>query len=261
MFDIDRIITAGGAEQYDIDYTQASNRAYVIDISNGTNSPVVTRIPNMRFARTMISLVVLPNGHTLALGGQSSVALFSDNDAILYAEIYNPVTNTWSDLSAPMRTPRTYHSVGLLLKDGRVLHGGGGLCGAGCDNLVRDTWQHPNVEILTPPYLLTSAGQPVASRPSITLGPSTFTPNSQIAVTLANATAGSHTFALMKLGTSTHTVNLDQRRIPLSVVSRSGDVFTLQIPANPVHSPPGLYWLFAMDPNGVPSWGWDLRRA
>jgi galactose oxidase len=260
MYDIGKLIVAGGAPTYDVEYMPASNRAYTIDFSNGTMTPTVTRLPDMRFPRTMISLVVLPNGQTIAIGGQVFVFLFSDEGGVLFVELYDPVSNTWKDLSSPMKTIRTYHGVGMLMRDGRVLHGGSGLCGEGCDDLEKNPWNHPDVEILVPPYLLDAAGNPVASRPNITAGPSTFSPNSTIAVTVGNAGAGAHTFAMMKLGTSTHTVNLDQRRVPLPVVSRNGNVFTLQLPANGVDCPPGLYWLFAMDPSGVPSIGWNLRR-
>ncbi|MGT2489831.1 Kelch repeat-containing protein [Cupriavidus basilensis] len=69
---------------------------------------------------------------------------------MLTPELWDPATEKFQKLAA-MATPRTYHSVALLLRDGRVLSGGGGLCG-GC------TTNHPNVEILTPPYLLNADG-------------------------------------------------------------------------------------------------------
>jgi galactose oxidase len=255
LYDLNKLFSVGGAEQYDVYQDPGSNRAYTIDFS--TSTPNVVRQPNMRFPRTLVTTVVLPNGNIVVLGGLTSVALFSDENAVLNIEMFNPYTQTWSDFASTLTTPRPYHGVSLLLKDARILVGGGGLCGAGCDH---DTsWNHPNVEIVTPPYLLDASGVPVANRPSIVTGPSTFVPNGQIVVTMN--TSGSHTFALMRLGTSTHTVNLDQRRVPLSVVSQSGTQFTLKVPASSAHVPPGLYWLFAMNSDGVPSMGWDLKRA
>ena len=44
------------------------------------------------------------------------------------AEMWNPANGEWTKL-APMGAPRTYHSIALLLPDGKVLSGGGGLCG------------------------------------------------------------------------------------------------------------------------------------
>jgi galactose oxidase len=254
MFDIDNIFVAGGSEQYDVYGSPGSNRAYVIDLS--TDKPVVTRQPNMRWRRVMLNLVVLPNGFIVVLGGQMAVALFSDQFSVTYIEMYDPYRQNWTDFKIPLSEPRTYHSVGLLLKDGRVLSGGGGLCGYGCDY---EPWNHANVEIVTPPYLLDADGQPVTSRPSIVTAPATFVPDGQITVTMDTSTL--HTFALMRLGASTHTVNLDQRRVPLAVVEQVGTSFTLKIPTNPAHVIPGQYWLFAMNEAGVPSTGWDMTRA
>ena len=45
------------------------------------------------------------------------------------AELWDPGTETFTAL-APMGAPRTYHSVAVLMLDGRVFSGGGGLCGS-----------------------------------------------------------------------------------------------------------------------------------
>lgn len=57
--------------------------------------------------------------------------------------------------------PRTYHSVAVLLHDGSVFSGGGGLCGK-CDN------NHFNGQIWRPPYLFNADDTP-ATRPTITV--------------------------------------------------------------------------------------------
>lgn len=44
------------------------------------------------------------------------------------AELWNRRTEQWTSM-APMGAPRTYHSVAVLMPDGRVFSGGGGLCG------------------------------------------------------------------------------------------------------------------------------------
>lgn len=116
---------------------------------------------------------------------------------------------------------------------------------------------HPSVEIITPPYLLNSSGGD-AVRPAILSSPSVFAPNGTITVTVDSSNA--HSFVLMRLGSSTHTVNLDHRRVPLTIVSQSAATFTLQIPPNPIHVPPGYYWLFALNANGVPSIAVTLQR-
>ena len=91
------------------------------------------------------------SGEVVVIGGMATANIFSDEGAVLPAEIWNPETDTWRQLAA-MQVPRTYHSFGLLMKDGRVLAGGGGgLCGNCGVN-------HDDVEIFTPPYLLNADG-------------------------------------------------------------------------------------------------------
>ena len=89
--------------------------------------------------------------------------------------------------------------------------------------------------------------------------PTTFSVGGSIPVTMDTAT--SHSFALIRTGTATHSVNLDQRRIPLVLAQQTETTFVVQVPTNPVHVPPGHYWLFAMNAQGVPSMGQTLLRA
>ena len=59
-------------------------------------------------------------------------------------------------------------------------------------------------------------------------------------------------FALVRMVSATHSVNTDQRRIPLSF-SGTGGNYQLAIPADRGVVLPGNYMLFAMDSGGVPS--------
>lgn len=128
---------------------------------------------------------------------------------------------------------------------------GGGLCG-GCPA------NHRDFEILSPPYLFNTNGS-LATRPSIQSSPTTARAGDTISV--AVDTSGEHTFAMVRASAVTHSVNNDQRRVPLSVVSKSGNSFSLKIPANRNVSLTGVYYLFAMNANGVPSIGEDIRIA
>jgi galactose oxidase len=116
MYDIGKILTLGGAVNYSSG--PASNRAYIVDI-NGSEA-TVQRTGNMQSARSLLNSVVLPNGEVVAIGGQTSVQLFSDSNAVLTAEIWNPNNGNFRTLNRPMQIPRTYHAVALLMKDGRV---------------------------------------------------------------------------------------------------------------------------------------------
>jgi len=253
LYDIGKILKVGGAPAYQqgTGTTYATNSAYVIDLTAGANvTPTVTQLTPMTYQRAFSNSVVLPNGNVVVIGGQSIPEPFTDSSAILVPELWNPTTQKFSLLN-PMQTPRTYHSTAILLPDGRVFVGGGGQCGAGCPQ------NHLNAEILTPPYLL-NADSSAATRPVITTATSTATLGA--ATTLSASTTGPVTsFVLMRLSATTHTVNNDQRRIPLSITktaagAKGAETYTLALPSSdPGVVLPGYYMLFALNASGVPS--------
>ncbi len=253
LYDVGKILKVGGAPAYQqsTGTTYASNSAYLIDISAGPGTtPLVTQLTPMSYERAFSNSVVLPNGNVVVIGGQSIPQPFTDSAAILVPEIWNPDTQQFSYLN-PMQTPRTYHSTAILLPDGRVFVGGGGQCGAGCPQ------NHLTAEILTPPYLLNSDGS-AATRPAlIAVGTSS---SAMLGGTIAAETTGQvASFVLMRLSATTHTVNNDQRRIPLSMSTISALAggaysYTLRMPsADPGVVLPGYYMLFALNSSGVPS--------
>ncbi len=241
MYDIGKILKTGGAPAYED--VNSTNTAYVIDL-NGTHT---RKIAPMHYARAMHNSVVLPNGQVVITGGQTYVKLFSDDRSVLMTEIWDPKTEAFTKLSA-MQVPRNYHSVSLLLPDGRVMVGGGGLCGS-C------TTNHHNVEILTPPYLLKADGT-AATRPVITSAPATNSYGGTMAVTTDSAVTA---FSLVRLSAATHSVNNDQRRVPLQSTSADGLTHLVTIPNSSGIVPPGYYMLFALNANGVPSVSTSLQ--
>jgi galactose oxidase len=244
MYDVGKILTLGGAPNSS--GGDSSRAAYMIDINVGSDLSKVTikRTGDMNSPRSLLNSVVLPSGEVVVIGGQVSPIKFSDVGAVFKAEIWNPRTEKFTELSTPMSIPRTYHSVAILGKDGRVITAGGGLCG-NCP------FNHLDAEILTPPYLLSNTGA-LATRPVIRSAPSKAAPLTKITVTMDSADAG-YTFALMRLSAVTHSVNNDNRRIPLKISSNTGfTTFSLDIPG-PSIAIPGTYFLFAMNGSGVPS--------
>jgi len=236
-YDINKIITMGGAPAYQNSY--ATNKAYEINISTGTAQ--VTQVGSMTYPRTFANSVVLPNGQVLTVGGETYGVPFSDANSVLNPELWSPSTGQFS-VMAPEAEPRNYHSVALLLPDGRVFSGGGGLCGTCATN-------HPDGQIFTPPYLLNSNGS-LRTRPVITSAPSAAATGQTISVT-TNGPVSS--FSMVRYGESTHSVDNDQRRIPLSITSVSGNTYKLAIPSDPGVALPGPYMLFALKSNGTPS--------
>jgi galactose oxidase len=237
MYDIGKILTVGGATAYS--GVAATARAYTIDINNGATA---ARTADMAVSRSFANGVALPDGKVLVVGGQATPVPWTDTNARMAPEIWNPATGLWTTM-APMAIPRTYHSVALLLPDARVFVGGGGLCEGDCNT------NHLDGEIFTPPYLLNADGS-ARVRPRIVASPTFATPGSTIAVTTGAPTTK---FSLMRMSTVTHTVNTDQRRIPLTATAVSGNTASLRLPSDRGVLVPGNYMLFALDANGVPS--------
>ncbi|MGH3858535.1 discoidin domain-containing protein [Actinokineospora sp.] len=238
MYDIGKIFTSGGSPAYA--NSTASNRTFMIDIRSGA-TPTVTNGAPMAFKRAFHNSVVLPDGKVIVTGGQSYAAPYSDAGAIMPAEVWDPATNTFTTL-ASMTVPRNYHSVASLLPDGRVFTAGGGLCGSCGTN-------HPDAQVFSPPYLFNPDGTP-ATRPTIVSAGAAVNAGETLAVSTDVAVSS---FSLVRMGTVTHNVNTDQRRVPLTVASSTGTAYTLSIPADRGVVIPGYYMLFAMDANGVPS--------
>jgi len=137
--------------------------------------------------------------------------------------------------------PRTYHSIGLLLTDGRVLMGGGGLCGD-CQ------YNHLDVQIYSPPYLFEPDGS-LAVRPQIDSAPTQTSWNQSMSV---NTDTDVSEFVFVRMSSATHSTNNDQRRIPLEFTGGAGS-YQVAAPTSSGVAPPGVYMLFALDANGVPS--------
>ena len=243
MYDIGKILKMGGSTAYD--NRAASAASYVIDVNAGVS---VRKVASMAYPRIFGNAVVLPNGQVVVLGGQTIGKTFSDDNSVLVPELWDPVSETFMPLP-PMAVGRNYHSIGLLLPDGRVLSGGGGLCGATCPA------NHPNAQILTPNYLFNADGT-AATRPVLQTVPAEATHGTTVNVITGAPVA---TFSLVRMSSTTHTVNNDQRRIPLQFSAGSGNSYALSIPSNPGVVLPGYYMLFAMNADGVPSVSKPIR--
>ena len=128
MYDTGKILKTGGGPGYDQGIERECQQLPVIDVNAGV---AVRKIAPMAYHRAFQNTVVLPNGQVLILGGQTFPVTFTDGNSVLAPELFDPVTETFQLMPA-MAAPRNYHSVAILLPDGRVLSAGGGLCGAGC---------------------------------------------------------------------------------------------------------------------------------
>ena len=236
LFDTGKMLVAGGGP--------STKDARVVDFNGST--PQVSATAPMAFGRRQHNLTVLADGTVLATGGNSSGASLVDLNASVYpAEQWNPATGQWRTLAA-MQVTRQYHSTALLLPDGRVLSAGGGICGS-CDDVG---YLAKNAEVFSPPYLFQADGTP-APRPAIDAAPATTTYGAAMAIATGDPTS-IQKVALVRLGAVTHSNNMEQRYVPVSFTAGTTSI-TATAPANANIAPPGLYMLFIIDANGVPS--------
>ncbi len=236
MFDEGKLLVAGGAISGT--NTKSTNKAMIIDITG--EEPQITQIAPMTYARKFQNGVMLPTGEVLVVGGNTSGVKFSDAGTILPVEIWNPDTQKWRTIDS-IAKPRNYHSIALLLTDGRVLSAGGGLCGCAAD--------HQNGQVLTPPYLYNSDGS-LATRPVISNAPNvikngqTFSLQSDTDITK---------FSLIKMSSTTHAVNTDLRYLKVPFTHDGNGNYQLSAHANINVMTPGHWMLFAVNSEGVPS--------
>jgi len=112
---------------------------------------------------------------------------------------------------------------------------------------------HFDGEIFSPPYLFSSSGA-LATRPTISqLSATRAIVGATITVTLGNNLAGA-TFSMVRMGSATHSINSDQRRVPLTnVQTGTGGRYTIRLPNDSGVLLPGPWYLFALSKEGVPS--------
>ena len=234
-----KILTVGGAPNYQNSY--ATTAAHIITIGTPGTTASVATIGNMNQARSFANSVVLPNGQIFIVGGESYAVPFSDDTSTLIPELWDPATNKFTTMN-PMAIPRTYHSIALLLPDATVISGGGGLCG-GCNT------NHFDAQIFRPPYLFNANGSPATQPKIAAISATSVRVGTTITVTTDSAVTG---FALVRGGSATHTVDTDQRRIPLTPTG-SGNTYRVTVPQDPGIALPGQWMLFAISGAGVPS--------
>ncbi len=209
--------------------------AEIIDLSEAT--PKWLPLPSMSRRRVYHNAVLLPNGKVMVSGGNT----------LLGADLFDPVSKTWSSAGTPAYY-RTYHSVGLLLPDATVMTAG--------SNPNRGVYEK-RIEIWTPPYLFTTdaSGNVVpAARPTITAAPARigYGLASSFQVQSPNA-ADIRSVVLMRNGSTTHAFDMDSRMVGLTIKTVAGTTLTVSMPPNAHTAPPGYYMLFLLNSRGVPS--------
>ncbi|GGA59890.1 hypothetical protein GCM10011507_09290 [Edaphobacter acidisoli] len=213
----------------------SSNTTFVLDTTQP--SPAWRQTASMAYPRSFMNLTMLPDGTTLATGGETDKNGGNIANAVYAAELWSPSTQTWSTM-ASMHTPREYHGTALLLPDGRVLESGMG-------DDFGNVPDEDSAEFYSPPYLFKGA------RPTITQAPSQIQLGTTFFVATPDA-ASIASVALIRTGAVTHFFDQNERYLPLSFTQTSGGL-TVTAPVNTNLAPPGYYMLFIVNNSGVPS--------
>jgi hypothetical protein len=154
---------------------------------------------------------------------------------VLDAAIYRPTEGTWTPVAADP-VGRNYHSVALLLPDGRVAVFG--------SNPADNSFEM-RISIYSPEYMK------AASRPTITSvstgAETTYGESFDLGVT-GDVVAAS----LISPGSSTHQTDTNARLVDLAITG-SGATRRATTPANPALLPPGPYMLTVLSSEGIPS--------
>jgi Galactose oxidase-like, Early set domain len=224
-----------------------ASQPLIIDLSGGNptwQNAGTRQLPGLP-ARKNLNAVLLPDATVLVVGGSETKL---DADAVLAAELYNPANGQWSVL-ANSAVPRLYHSVALLLPDGRVWTAGSNF---NCDIGVKN--RELRLEIYSPPYLFQGP------RPTITSAPATV--SAQPATTFIINTPQANDISsvcILRCGSVTHAFDADQRYVGLAIQSHTATTVTVAAPPNKNVATPGFYLLFVVNGDDVPSIGKFIR--
>jgi hypothetical protein len=241
-------------------------------ISPEESNPKWIRIDNMPHKRVMLDSVILPTGKILYVNGASWGTAGGDAGQVQYArdpvkaaDIFDPFATKdyWATLSSA-KEARLYHSGALLISTGEVITSGSEM------NNYQDYWNgdeksrcfprtnttvcsdpfNTNLERFVPPYI-----EDVGSRPEISIKSKSLTHGSVFEIQVNGGARNIKMVTITRYSTSTHSTNHDQRLVELEIKGRSGDTIYALIPESSGMAPPGHWFVWAIDKEGVPSKG------
>jgi hypothetical protein len=167
-----------------------------------------------------------------------------DQGGELRAESFSLITGRFDLLAGSAQVPRHYHSVALLMPDGRVW-----TAGSSKDRTPAESCGETRIEIYAPWYC-----NPGISRPRITNAPTQVVSAERFRITCTQASSIARA-ALIRAASVTHAFSSDQRYVGLIVTAVGGDQLDVTAPPSLNIAPPGYYLLFIVNSDNVPSEG------
>lgn len=191
---------------------------------------------------------LLPTGDVLFTGGIDNTdgSGLPDTDATLAAELYAPGIDwdeneiTYADeewtTTPSANVPRNYHSVALLLPNGRVLNAGSNINGSQGGDEAKEY----RIEIYMPPY------DKDDNRQTIETAPSAISYGQGFNFSCSNSDRIQRV-ALIRCGSVTHSWDGDQRYVGLEFSRIDDHIINATAPPNGNIAPPGPYMLWIVD--------------
>ena len=213
--------------------TFATTAVEILDFDAGSSTnPVDRQVAPMSNRRLETAPVILPDGKCVIFGGSEK----GNTIPVHVPEMFDPVSETWQSLPAAS-VDRVYHQVSLLLPDGRVWTAG---------STIRSGTEELRTEIFSPSYLFQG------SRPVISGSPNVPDYGGTINIPTPDASNIS-SVSLVRLMSSTHHYEANQRLIWLQIVNKGSSSITVSAPINNKVAPPGYYMIHVLNGAGVPS--------
>ena len=239
------LLIGGGHWQGGAQHVNAQPRSVEILETQGA-TPSWNNVDNMHYPRINVNAVILADGKVLILGGHSRHKFSHNaNEHTLIAEIFDPeialdpnnTADPFTD-TGEMHRARMYHSVGLLLPDGRVFTAGGDDSHAPATTPGEPVpGDQKSYEVYEPPYIFRGLRPRISESPdTITYG-KTFRVNTPSALSISEA-------ALIRPMATTHHTDTEQRYVRLDLIGRGNGWLAMTAPDDPSVAPPGYYMLF-----------------
>lgn len=240
-----KLLIVGGSEKINPnDDTPATNKAEIFEF-NPSDPPTSAgwRDTNPTNEKRFLSdSLLLPDGTVLVTNGAATGTSDHNHDSVRTIELFDPKNETWKKIGS-IQKDRLYHCTAVLLGDGRVVIGGS----TGHDWPPKPEDNEKTIEIFRPPYL---NGDP--TRPIINLAPATLVYDSTFEISYSSE-AEIDSAALIRLSSTTHNNNMDQRYVSLSILEKSTNLLKARSPKDGTYAPPGYYMLFLLNNQKVPS--------
>ena len=227
----------------------------ILDLSDSNPEwvPTAPRTLDGTPERQNVNAVLLPTGEVFVCGGIEATFDADGNyqsldaDAVLAAECYKPATDQWVTLPAA-QVARNYHSVALLMPDGRVWTAGSSIDAArGAEHAQQQ------IEIYEPAYYRETRPEVIGPLPTAVNYGATFALFSPQASTVTEV-------VMVRAGSVTHSFNSDQRLVGIDFHRRDNlrlgaQELLITAPPDGSIAPPGYYLLFLLNEHKIPSLG------